>query len=293
MNDLMTTNGIQAQADSAGDLTVVAREQTEIQSSMVLAKKFPRNEQACFTRAVKAFERPSMAEAAQYSFKRGGNTVKGPTVDTARELARCWGNIRYGLRIVDQSDKQVHIRGFATDLETNAYVEAEDAFNKLIQRKFDSPQGKISKWVEPDERDLRELINRRGAILVRNCILQVLPPDIVDDVLSVADTTLGKIASKQLTDNREDTIKRLTVAFDRVGVTVEMLEQYLGHKLAQLVPDQIKELNQIHKSIKDGQAKREEFFTFDQPVDGKTVTDSMKDTLRNRRAKSEVKEPTE
>ena len=171
MNELVTQqNGIAPQ--QAGELAAVAREQNEIQSAIVSAKKFPRNEQAAFVKALNSFRRQSMAEAATYSFPRGGKTVEGPSVDCARELARVWGNIRYGLRVVSQDENRLHIRAYALDLETNTYVEAEDEFSKLIQRK-DKLSG-ATRWVTPDERDLRELMNRRGAIAIRNCLLQPL-----------------------------------------------------------------------------------------------------------------------
>jgi len=74
--------------------------------------------------------------------------------------------------VVSLTDEHVHIRGFAIDLETNASTEYEDQFKRLVQRKGRDGE---THWVQPDERDLRELIGRRGAILVRNAILSYTP----------------------------------------------------------------------------------------------------------------------
>jgi hypothetical protein len=255
-------HAVDAIADHAGELAAVTREQTEIQSAIIAAKRFPRNEQQAFLRAVKAFTRPTMAQAATYNFPRGGKSVEGPSVDCARELARIWGNVRYGLRVVSQDNDRLHIKAYALDLETNTYVEAEDEFSKLIQRK-DKYSGE-TKWIQPDERDLRELMNRRGAIAIRNCLLQVLPSDLVDDVLRTAKKTLQADASSGLEKNREDVVKNLVVAFDRCGVSVLMLEQRLGNKLDVITAEEVAELRQIHQSLKEGVAKREEFFRFEQ-----------------------------
>ena len=69
------TNAIDGIAETAGEMAAVTREQTEIQSAIVAAKRFPRNEQSAFVRAVNSFTRLTMAEGATYNFPRGGKTV--------------------------------------------------------------------------------------------------------------------------------------------------------------------------------------------------------------------------
>src|SRR5690606_14405160 len=177
---------VQIDEREVGAVAATAREEAEIKAAIVLARRFPRDEIAAYTGSSEACKRPSFAEGAMYSFPRGNQIVTGPSVQLAREIARCWGNIRFGLRVVSMDDQMVHIRGYAYDAETNAYVEAEDKFSKLIFRRGRG-------WVQPDERELRELVNRRGAILVRNCILQVVPSDVVEDAQRVVQETLRKI----------------------------------------------------------------------------------------------------
>src|SRR5215207_7367078 len=71
-----------------------AEKQFEIQSAIVLAKRFPRNEDQSFQKLMKACGRTTFAEEAEYSFPRGGSMVKGPSVFLAREAARVRTNIR-------------------------------------------------------------------------------------------------------------------------------------------------------------------------------------------------------
>lgn len=241
----------------AGAAAAVAREEAEIKSAIFLARQFPRNEHAAYTRIMKSCTRPGFAENARYSFPRGSQTVSGPSVQLAREIARCWGNIRFGLRVVSMDEDTVHIRGYAHDLETNAYVEAEDKFAKLVQRK---QRGGGTAWVKPDERDLRELINRRGAILVRNCILQVVPSDVVDDAERQVIETVRKAAQGEIEQSRDEAIRRLVRAFDDIGVSAEALEKYLKHPLSAITADEIADLRAVYKSIIDGNSRREEYF---------------------------------
>lgn len=267
-------------ANGAGELSLVAREQTEIQSAIIVAKKFPRDEAACYAKVIKSCERPLMAESAQYQFPRGKTKVTGPSVDLARELARCWGNIRYGLRLISNNDELCHIRGYALDLETNAYIEQEDQFAPKIQRKNSSG---VSAWVKADERDLRELIAKRGAILVRNAILQLVPPDVVDAALEKAQDTMKRAARGELTQNREDAIRRLVLAFDRVSVTSEMLQRKLGHELSLISEDELVELRAIWKSLHDGNSRREEHF--DVKRDSSDETKGLNDLINQSKPK--------
>jgi hypothetical protein len=263
MNEVATLAGFQSnetgiQTREVGAVAASAREEAEIKAAIFLARQFLRDEAAAYTKIMRSCQRPGLAEEAVYSFPRGGQTVKGPSVNLAREIARCWGNIRYGLRVVSVTEDMVHIRGYAYDMETNAYVEHEDEFAKLVQRK-DRRTGK-TEWIAPDERDLRELINRRGAILVRNAILQVVPSDIVEAAQREAEQTMVAAAKGELKQSKEEAIRRLALAFSNIAVTTDMLSAYLKHPLENASPEEVANLRSVYKSIMDGNSKREDYF---------------------------------
>ena len=251
--ELAGFGGVAAEA-KGGELSIIQREESEMKAAIALARSFPRSEEQAYTQLMNSCKRPGFAEDAIYSFPRGGQTIMGPSVDLAREIARLWGNIRYGLRIVSDDGKRIHVKGYAYDLQTNTLVEAEDSFARLIYRKN---QG----WIEPDERDLRELINRRGAICVRNAILQVMPPDVVEDAMRQVQATMEKAANGEMEQDRTATVRRLCVAYSQVGVTVDMLAQHLGHPVDLITADELAKLRAIYKSIVDGNSRREEHFT--------------------------------
>lgn len=294
--------GFQGSAANVGELakhggtaSAVAREESEVKAAIVLARANQRDEMTAYTAIINACKRPSFAASAMYSFPRGGSQIVGPSVDLAREMARLWGNIRYGARVVTEDETAVHIKGYAFDLETNAYVEAEDKFKKLIQRK--QREGG-TKWVQPDERDLRELVNRRAAFLVRNCILQLMPPDFVEDAMDQANRTKHADANGQLKEDRAGTVKKMVMAFDEVRVSPEMLSEYLGHAIDDVTDRELADLKAIFKSLRDGNSEREEYFfakkptVTEQPAQTQAAAgDALADKIKGKKGKAEPTQP--
>ncbi len=246
-----------APTPAAAALAETAKRNVEI--AILTAKRFPREEATCYARAIRCFERPGIAEEAVYNFPRGGSSVEGPSVACAREVARCWGNLDYGATITSEDDTWVHMTGYAVDLETNYRVSYPDAFPKKVQRKNRATG--TTEWIDcKDERELRELKNRRGAILIRNALLSVLPKDVVNDCVAKAKETIKAKAGGDLKRSRDEVIRALSVAFDEIGVAPELVEKYLGHKLSAITEDEVVTLKGIFKSLRDGHSKREEYF---------------------------------
>lgn len=258
--DLQIQN--QAQSSEGATQAVAARQVEQVRAAMLVAKHFPRDEIRADTKLRESCQRSTFAARALYSFPRGGATVTGASVYMAREAARLWGNIEYGIDILPSDSGMVHIEAWARDLETNTRVAAQDRFKKLVQRRTwdEAEKKKIAKWVEPDERDLRELVNRRGAIHVRNCILQLLPSDIIEGAAGLCELTMRQAADGKLKGNRKDEIRKLLAGFSKIGVSQDMVEGYLDHSIADISPDQYAELVQIGQSIRDGNTRREEHF---------------------------------
>jgi len=244
-----------------------ARATAEVQASMAIAKRFPRNELAAFGKAMESMKRPSMAAIAKYSFPRGGSKIEGPTVYLMRELARLWGNIDHGFVIVEDDAEIRHVRAIAWDLETNTRVVQDAVFKKLIYRKKEG-------WVVPDERDLRELTNRQGAIAERNCIKHVLPADLTEDALAAAAETM-RLEVKR---DPSASLKKLVTAFGSMGIGVEALEAHLSHPLKECTEAEIVSLREVYSGIKSGDAKWSELAgKKEQPqvVKGDTTVDDL------------------
>ena len=79
-------NLLPAQQRSQGvEAVESARAVQEVQASLIIAKKFPRDQNEAYTRIMTACQRPSLAKDALYAYPRGGQMVTGPslTKDTA------------------------------------------------------------------------------------------------------------------------------------------------------------------------------------------------------------------
>jgi hypothetical protein len=266
--------------------------EAEIQSSIMVALRFPRNEDQAFAKLMRACSRTSFAEDAAYSFPRGGQTVSGPSVNLAREAARVWGNIRYGVDIVRDDETSRQIRGWAWDLETNTKTSAEDDFQKLVYRKEKKKDNRVVQpagWYPPDERDLRELTNRRAAILKRNCILELLPKDLIEDALDQSASTLRKGAEQ----DPEAARKKIILAFGELNVTPAMLDLYLTHPLTEASPAEIADLRKIYKSISDGNSKWAEYVHAASPEEnGRSMPQRKSDTEPQAEVVAEVQTET-
>lgn len=257
---MSTLNQLDAEAEAAagGEIAPfaesgVARQQAsaaqEVQAAVFLAKRYPRNEDAAFAQIVRSCQRFGFAENVEYSFPRAGQDVSGPSVYLAREMARAWGNLIYGHRVIGESDQAIIGEAFAWDLQTNARVSCEFKVPKLIQRK--DKKTKVTTWVKPDERDLRELLNNIAARNYRNCILSLMPSDYVDDAVEAARATV----SAGMKADPEKAKKQAIVAFGKLNITPDMIEEYLGHPLGQSSPDELTKLRAIWTSIRDGHSK--------------------------------------
>jgi len=228
-----------------------ARAVQEVQASLVIAKKFPRDQDAAYLRIMKSCERYSLADQAEYAYPRGGTTVSGPSIRLAEVIAQNWGNLSFGIRELSQSDGESEIEAFAWDLETNT---RETKTFKVPHQRYTKSKGNVALF---DPRDIYEHTANQGARRMRSCILGVVPGDIVDAAVSKCRETIKKgINEKPMTDQIRATLK----AFDALGITKEMIERRLGHKTEAIVADELAEFRGIYRSIKDNITKREEWF---------------------------------
>lgn len=248
-----TTLGIRQSGSAELSVASAQAEETAlIQSAVVAAHRFPRDEAQVSLRLHAACDRAAFAQEAEWSFPRGGETVRGPSIYFAREALRIWGNTRSGLSVVRDDKTSRKIRAWVVDLENNNYISREAEFAKLIQRRR---QGGQSQWVVPDERDLRELTNRLGAIELRNAILSILPSYLVDEAIERCQATVRKAAS----DNVEGARERILRSFSKIQITRADLEVYLGHPWEATSAEQLAELRGVGKSIIDGNSTWAEY----------------------------------
>ncbi len=229
----------------------VSRQAQEVKAAMVIAKQFPRDENAAYSRVMRSCSRKALAECAQYAYPRGGSTITGPSIRLAEVLAQNWGNVDFGIVELEQRLGQESIvMAYAWDLETNTrqtkvftvpHIRSKRTGNEILT----------------DPRDVYELVANQGARRLRACILGIIPGDVVDAALERCEKTLTEGEKKPLADR----IREMVAAFQEShGVTTTMIEARLGHKLDAIIEQEMVTLRKIFTSLKDGAAKREDFF---------------------------------
>lgn len=245
-------NGVMAQLDNINQGTIAieaSRAIAEAQGKLVIAKRFPRNEVAAYAKAMEACQRPSMAAKAFYSFPRGGQTVEGPTIRFAEELARCWGNIDYGIKELSQDDGKSEMQAYAWDLETNA--QSVQNFTNPHQRE----QGK--KMVAlTSQRDIYENNANMATRRLRSRILAILPSWFVEDAIEECKKTLAGKNDLPLVDR----VKKMVVQFAKFGVTQEQIERRLKKKIEAMTAEDFVEYVGIYNAIKGGDSKIADWF---------------------------------
>lgn len=229
-------------ATSTGQ-ALAAASMAEVRLAMEMAIAYPRNEDQARSRIVKACSRYTFAEKAMYRFPRGKSTVEGPSIKLALEMGKAWGNLRWGATIIDDTEKTRTVRGWAWDLETNTKLELDNTFAKLIYRRDKG-------WIEPDERDLLELSNRQAAKVVRNCIINLLPWDMVDD----AKAEVRKTMEAKIREDPEKFRKGLVASFAKMGISGSELTELVGAPLDQVTDvERMTWLRGIFNRLRDGQ----------------------------------------
>lgn len=244
-----------AQNEEAGLMAATeARAVAEVQAAYVIAKKFPRNQHQSFINIIESCKRPFLAEQAMYAYPKGGSLVTGPSIRLAEVLAQNWGNIEFGIREISRSNGVSVAEAYAIDLQTNARKPL--VFHVPHTRdKKDRKTGLMTKVKLTDDRDIYELVANMGARRLRNCILAILPGDVVEAAVNQVKKTMES-GELPITDR----IRMMVQKFDELGVKVEHLEKRLGHKLDATIPQEIVTLQGIFKAIKDGFSSREDFF---------------------------------
>lgn len=246
------SNGVAAQLDRINQGTVAieaSRAIAEAQGKLVIAKRFPRDEVAAYAKAMEACQRPKMAEKAFYAFPRGGQTVEGATIRFAEELARCWGNIDYGIKELSQDDGKSEMQAYAWDLETNA--QSVQNFTNPHQRE----QGKKMVTLT-SQRDIYENNANMATRRLRARILAILPSWFVEDCIAECKKTLAGQNDTPLVDR----VKKMVVQFAKLGVTQEQIEHRLKRKIDTMNADDFTEYIGIYNAIKQNESRISDWF---------------------------------
>ena len=246
MNDLNVFGGQSKEMSVANAATAIAatKQAQEVQARMVVAKRFPRDEEKSMERILNACTRKTLAESAIYSYPRGGQEVTGPSIRLAECIAQNWGNIEFGYTELEQRQGESTVEAFAWDLETN--TRQSKIFT--VQHKRDKKGGGQALT---ESRDIYELVANQASRRVRSCVLAIIPGDVVDAAVQQCELTMkGGTANNGM--SLDELITDMILHFANYGVTEEMLCAYIGKNIEAFNEKDVVKLRKVYTSLKDG-----------------------------------------
>lgn len=254
------------------------QERASIDMQIATAKQYPRS-LAQFTQRAVAYATIDEDTAESCIYRRpvgkdanGRQTfAEGMSVRTAEIVGSCFGNLRVGARIVEQTERYVKAQGVAHDLESNFYGSSE-----VIE-------STVNKYGKPYDERMRVVVAKAAlAKARRDAIFQVVPRALAKPIEKAVRNLLYGDA-KSLSKRRsaaEQWIKKLGIEENRVyealgiGGIEDMTDKHL------------ETLTGLRTAIKDGEVSIDEAF----PVVKK---DKFMERMKNAEAKPETAaEPT-
>lgn len=248
----------------------------EIQSAMIIAKKFPRDERLALDRILTACSRPSLAEVSQYQYSKGGSDVSGPSIRMAEAMASAWGNLSYGVKEISQEEGSSTVQSYAHDLETNTRREMVFHVPHIRHTKKGS-------YPLTDPREIYELVANQGARRLRACILGLIPGDVQDAAINQCNLTL-----KASCDMSPEAIAKMVSGFAAMGVSKTAIEKRLQRRLDTITPAQMLTIKNIYNSIRDGMSSPNDWFEANGDSDNPEALDKALAAIEQAKSKTEI-----
>jgi hypothetical protein len=220
----------------------------EVQAAMMIARMNPRDPIAAMDRILNACTRPTLANAAIYSYARGGSDVSGPSIRLAEAMAQQWGNLKTSVRELDQVNGVSTVQVIAWDLESG--YQSDKVFHVPHIRHTKQGQKTLT-----DPRDIYELVANQGARRLRACILAVIPGDVTEAAVAQCEATMHATA-----DTSPEAMAKLLAAFGAYGITREHIEQRIQRRFDTIQPAQVVALRKVYSSLRDGMSKPGDWF---------------------------------
>lgn len=220
----------------------------EVKAAIMVAQEFPRDEREVERAMRVECSRLALANKAFYSVPNRGS---GPSIHLARELARIFRNVDYGVRELARDDDAgtSEIQAFAWDQQTNV----------RSTRTFVVPHVRMARGKRSPLTDVSDIyLNNQniGARAVRECIFAVMPTWFVEQAQDLCHQTLANGEGEPL----EQRIPKMVAAFDGLGVTVARLEAKLGKPRTSWTGVDLARASVLYGSLSRGEVKVEDEF---------------------------------
>lgn len=267
MSNRTITPAALAGTQDGSEATVVeqTRAVAEVQAAITVARSCPRDPEQVQAEMRRSCSKKALADRAFYSVSGRG---PGPSVHLARELARIWGNLDYGVREMRRDDVEgvSEVQAYAWDQETNTRT----------TRSFIVPHARTTRKGRQKLTDLGDIYlnnQNQGAKAVRECIFATLPTWMVQEAQDLCHATL----QGEITDGLENAVERSVKAFAALSVNQAMLERRVGRPKTAWTADDVARLRVDYTTVtRDGAPIDEVFETT--AIDTATLTASATET---------------
>lgn len=246
-----------APAPRTGQATEIekSRAGAEVFYSVLAAKQSPRDEDYARGAMQRACSMKRLAERAFFRLSRSGSAITGPSVHLARELARCWGNVQYGLIELRRDDTagESELQAFAWDLETNT----RSTHTFIVPHTRDvKVNGERRRRPLESAQDVYENNANAGARRVREAIFGVLPDWFVEEAQEICRATIERGDGTPLAQRVKDAI----AAFAEFKVTEAQLVAKLERPASKWTASDIAHLTTIYNSLKHKEIDKDQEF---------------------------------
>lgn len=243
----------QAVSAAATQATIVeqSRAVAEVAAAVRVAQEVPRDLGTARAQMRDSCQQAKLAERAFFRFSRAGGQVSGASVHLARELARCWGNVQYGITELRRDDRTriSEMQAFAWDVQTNTRSVST----------FIVPHGRDTKQGRKDLTDLRDIYENnanQGARRVREAIFAVLPSWFTEEAQDICQATIRDGGGKPIAQRIDDAVR----VFGDAKVTEAQLEAKVGKPRSKWDEHDVARLSVIFTSMQRGEVQREDEF---------------------------------
>ena len=213
----------------------------EAQGQLILAKRFPRDLNVAHSELMESCKLLAFANVAFYSVPRGGGKVSGPSIRLAEEIARVYGNFEFGHRELSRTGDKSEVEVYAWDKEKNNRSIRQITVMHVLDTKDGARKLR-------DQKDVDDKIANVASKQVRGRILALMPKWLVEQAVEECKKTIAGTNSEPLSVR----VRKMIQAFSAYGVTTDHLEQYLGHKLDEVLLDELVELTGVYNALRDG-----------------------------------------
>jgi len=225
------------------------RAAAEVAAAVQAARMVPRDLRVAYDRMRAACGQYGLGSRAFYAYSKGGETVQGPTVVLARELAAIYGNVDYGTAELARRDDESELRSWAWDQESNT----RRSRTSVVPHQQYTGKGRRQLL---ELRDVDQNNNSVAGRAEREVLLSILPASFVEEAKRLCREALERGDGTSV----EARAARAVESFGKGNVSREQLEARVGRPVPRWTAQDVADLEVLFESLRRREISREEAF---------------------------------